>query len=254
MAIVLQNSYIGDRTFYLRAQTDGPIPKPGQFYMIRTWDMQPLLSRPISVFDFDSNGEGIISFMYQVVGNGTDKLSHVAVKSDIDIQGPFGHGFDMLEKLKTDLVLVGGGIGIAPLYYAAKEFKYYHPDKNVTAYLGYPRQTFGTEFFKHVCDKVKVNVGGFVTEDVIVKDTDTVLTCGPLGMIDRVNQIIPAHVPVYESLEARMACGFGACLGCVSDIPIVYKNNGINNHKLMHIANRHEKICTSGPVFMREVI
>lgn len=255
MAIVIANNYVGDGVFHLQAKIDGPAPKPGQFYMIRTWDMQPLLSRPISVFDYDkSSGEGIISFLYQVVGKGTDKLCHVAVRSDIDINGPYGHGFDMLEKLDTDLVLIGGGIGIAPLHYAAQEFRRHHPEKKVTAYLGYPRTAFGIEFFRNVCDEIKINIGGFITDKVQVKDNDTVLTCGPLPMIDRVNQIIPGHIPVYESLESRMACGFGACLGCVSDIPIVYKDMGFNKHQLVHVANRHEKICTAGPVFLREVV
>lgn len=253
MAIVTRNDYIGANVFILKAklaQEDLP-PAPGQFYMIRTWQKEPLLSRPISVFDYDRTNH-CVYFMYQVVGRGTDKLCHVAVGSDIQLDGPYGNGFI---DVKTDLVLIGGGIGIAPLYYEARMFKKMHPDRKLRAYLGFTHTSFGTDFFHNICDEVSVKIGGYITDSIEIHPNETIITCGPQPMLDVLNRIIPKENTVYESLESRMACGLGACLGCVKDAPLIYKEKKSSDlNELIFVANKHVKICTDGPVFKREVI
>ena len=110
---VIENRYIGEDMYLMRVEGkfEG---KMGQFYMLRAWDKFPLLSRPISIHDIDENS---ISFLYKVVGEGTQILSKVKVNETIKLEGPYGNGY---EKVEGKVALVGGGIGVAPLYLDAK--------------------------------------------------------------------------------------------------------------------------------------
>ena len=96
---------------------EGPLPKAGQFYMLRAWaaNESPVLSRPISVHDVDE-AEGSLTFLYQIKGEGTQKLAHLAWGQTLTITGPCGNGFDVEAAAKAGKVaVVGGGIGTAPL-------------------------------------------------------------------------------------------------------------------------------------------
>ena len=124
---VIENRYIGEDMYLMRVEGkfEG---KMGQFYMLRAWDKFPLLSRPISIHDIDENS---ISFLYKVVGEGTQILSKVKVNETIKLEGPYGNGY---EKVKGKVALVGGGIGVAPLYLVAKNIE------NCDAYLGFRKE------------------------------------------------------------------------------------------------------------------
>ena len=91
--------------------------KPGQFFMLKVGDLEPLLPRPISVYDVD---EEKISFLYEIVGKGTKLLSKLKENDEVQIMGPLGNGFDV-EKIKGKIAVVSGGIGIAPLIYLIKK-------------------------------------------------------------------------------------------------------------------------------------
>ena len=113
---VIENRYIGEDMYLMRVEGkfEG---KMGQFYMLRAWDKFPVLSRPISIHDIDENS---ISFLYKVVGEGTQILSKVKVNETIKLEGPYGNGY---EKVEGKVALVGGGIGVAPLYLVAKNIE-----------------------------------------------------------------------------------------------------------------------------------
>ena len=139
---VIENRYIGEDMYLMRVEGkfEG---KMGQFYMLRAWDKFPLLSRPISIHDIDENS---ISFLYKVVGEGTQILSKVKVNETIKLEGPYGNGY---EKVEGKVALVGGGIGVAPLYLVAKNIE------NCDAYLGFRKEAILEEEYKEEHENTK---------------------------------------------------------------------------------------------------
>ncbi len=198
-------------------------PHAGQFYMLRAWaaDATPILSRPISVNDFD-NQTGALTFLYQVKGEGTHKDCRAAEET-LTVTGPCGNGFDtaaLAGKYKA-IAVVGGGIGTAPLLLLCKELcrAGVRPD----VYVGFRDASYGMEKFVPWCHGVHVatdsgNEGhhGLVTDLLDDPENyDIVLTCGPMVMMRGVAKLCAAAgVPCLASLEKKMACGMGACLGC----------------------------------------
>ena len=161
---VIENRYIGEDMYLMRVEGkfEG---KMGQFYMLRAWDKFPLLSRPISIHDIDENS---ISFLYKVVGEGTQILSKVKVNETIKLEGPYGNGY---EKVEGKVALVGGGIGVAPLYLVAKNIE------NCDAYLGFRKEAILEEEYKEVCKEVHIATGDkFVTDILDIEKYDYILT------------------------------------------------------------------------------
>ena len=200
MAKILENHPVADGFHLMRVESDNDA-KMGQFYMLRAWDRYPVLSRPISVFDSDGK---TVSFLYKVVGQGTEIFRGLQPGEEIKLDGPHGNGFPH----QGDPALVGGGVGIAPLYLLAKE---------VDVYLGFSGQPMLVEEYQAAADKVAVNVGGFVTDDIDPVQYDVVMACGPEAMMKVLYQKCVdtgSKAKVYVSMENRMACGIGACLVC----------------------------------------
>ncbi len=201
---------------------------PGQFYMVRAWDRDPLLSRPLSVFDLDGDG---ISFLYAVRGRGTELLSRLSPGDAVGLVGPLGNGWPQLD---GRIALVGGGLGIAPLYYAAKTFG------GTDAYLGFADAPYLMDEFARVAARVAVSsetgtggIRGRVTEIFRPDGYDACYACGPLPMLAALaRDCRRAGVPLYVSLEERMACGVGACLGCA-----------------VRTVHGYARVCRDGPVF-----
>ena len=110
---VVRNEYVGEDMYLMEVEGNFK-GEMGQFYMIRAWDKYPLLSRPISIHDID---EKSISFLYKVVGEGTKILSKLNINDSVKLEGPYGNGYKQVE---GKVALVGGGIGVAPLYLVAK--------------------------------------------------------------------------------------------------------------------------------------
>lgn len=221
---ILENKYIGEDMYFMKVEGEFEA-KMGQFYMLRAWDTYPLLSRPISVHDVN---EDSISFLYKVVGEGTKILSNLRVNDEIKLEGPYGNGY---ENVKGKVALVGGGIGIAPLYLVAKNIE------NCDAYLGFRKEAILEEEYNEVCNEVNIAIGDtFVTDILDVEKYDYILTCGPTPMMKKlVNMTEGTNTKIMVSLENHMACGVGACLVCTCKTKFGNKQT-----------------CKDGPVFWGE--
>lgn len=230
MALILNNSAISRGIFKMTVAFTGGV-KPGQFFMLRAWDKDPLLSRPISVHNYET---GQLSFLYQVVGKGTEILSRLQTDDEVTIQGPYGNGFP---EITGDLCMVGGGIGTAPLYYLARHYREQNPTGKCRIYLGFRDSAYGVDAFEALADEMILDVGGIITNKLVVLASETVVTCGPEIMMETVAKTVPADNTVYVSLEAHMACGIGACLGCSCET-----------------RSGNKKVCKDGPVFVREEV
>ena len=210
MAVILQNRLVADDFWMMQVEAD-TAAAGGQFYMLRAWEQYPVLSRPISVFDTDGK---TVRFLYKVVGQGTEHFTTLKPGDQIKLDGPHGNG---VPDAQGNIALVGGGVGIAPLYLLAKELKKRHPDSTVDIYLGFSGQPMLVEEYEKTADRVTVNVGGFVTDDIDPIQYDVIMTCGPEIMMKVLYKKCVdtgAKAKVYVSMENRMACGIGACLVC----------------------------------------
>ncbi len=233
--IVLENKQISKNAYRLSAEFKSEI-KPGQFFMLKTTDNSFLLPRPISINNVDGN---IVSFLYRIEGQGTKKISSLCKNDEIQLFGPLGNGFD-LEKLKGRVAIVGGGIGVAPLLYLSRIL-----GKNVDVYLGYKdsENAYISDEFKIVSRETIIvtedgSIGekGFVTDYIPYDDYDVVVTCGPEVMMKKLANIcMNKKIKCYVSLERRMACGMGACLGCT-----------------VETRTGNKRVCKEGPVFDSE--
>ena len=231
MGKVTSNRALGEDFYLMRVEEENNA-RMGQFYMLRAWETYPVLSRPISVYDADKES---VSFLYKVVGKGTELLRQLKEGDEITLDGAHGNGFPSLADKKR-IALVGGGVGIAPLYLAAKTYKKENPDCTVDIYLGFSGTPVLTEEFETVCDRLTVNVGGFVTDDIDPNAYEAIVTCGPTIMMKVLYSKCvkcQAAAPLYVSMENRMACGIGACLVCSC-----------------RTANGNRKVCKDGPVFL----
>ncbi len=233
MARVVSNKKLsGD--FYLIKVEESNNAKMGQFYMLRAWDTFPVLSRPISVFDTDGQ---TLSFLYKVIGQGTEIFSTLKTGDEITLQGPLGNTFP---SLKGKIALVGGGVGIAPFYLTAKTLMKDNPENMVDVYLGFSDNVVLIEEFDRVSRELIVDVGGFITDKIIPDNYDYIFTCGPEIMMKVLYdkcKAVQRGKSLYVSLETRMACGIGACLVCTC------KNKSGN-----------KKACLDGPVFPAEEV
>lgn len=220
--------------------------QPGQFLQLRVnANHDPLLRRPISIYDVDQE-RGTISLFYKVVGRGTNLLAAYKAQDYIDIMGPLGTGFS-LPDAAVRAVLVGGGVGIAPLLYLARCLQ--TQECEVTVLYGVGRnqelaaarrfENLGVELLTATMDGSE-GYKGLVTdllfEQIQPHAADRLYTCGPEIMMAAVAKFAGQHNIWGEcSLEEHMACGVGACLGCA--------------RKLKSSDSGYVKVCQDGPVF-----
>ena len=229
---IIENKKISKNLYRLSADFDSEI-KPGQFFMLKTLDSSFLLPRPISVNDVKGTR---LSFLYRLEGQGTRRISSLGANDEIQLFGPLGNGFDT-EKLGGKIALVGGGIGVAPLLYLCKKL-----GERAHVYLGYKdlENMYIWDEFKNLAHETTIvtedgsfGEKGYVTDYVPYDEYDAVVTCGPEIMMNKiVESCREKNLACYVSLERRMACGMGACLGC-----IVETKNG------------NKRACKDGPVF-----
>lgn len=209
--------------------------KPGQFYMIRGWEANdPFLPRPISVADVEGD---ILTFLYELRGRGTHIISKLDKDDKLEILGPLGNGFSLGNYKRT--AIISGGIGIAPMFYLLK-----HLQGRVDFYAGFRNEVYWMEKIEERVDKLYIStedgsVGhrGFCIDNFVPEKYDLVLTCGPLPMMKRVVEMCEGIVPVQLSMDSKMACGIGACLGCTIETPDGMK-----------------RVCKEGPVFKRKEV
>ena len=209
---------------------------PGQFIEITLPGF--FLRRPISVCDYDENS---ITIIYKVVGRGTDAMTKLKAGDELDILTGLGNGFDP-SKAGDAPLLVGGGVGVPPLYHLAK--KLLASGKKVSVILGFNKadEIFYAEEFKALGANVtvttvdgSVGVKGFVT-NALPDSISFVYTCGPMPMLKALYKAT-GEVSGEYSLEERMGCGFGACMGC----SIMTKEGA-------------KRVCKDGPIFQKEVL
>lgn len=209
---------------------------PGQFINLALAGRY--LRRPISVCDRD---DGSVTILYKIAGHGTAQMAGIAAGETLDVLTGLGNGFDV-DAAKEHTLLIGGGIGAAPLYWLAKELR----DRGVrtTAVLGFntAADVYYEREFNAICDGVVIatadgshGIRGFVTDAMKGLDCDYFYACGPEPMLKAVYK--GSQSSGEFSFEERMGCGFGACMGCTCRTVTGWK-----------------RICRDGPVLRKEVI
>ena len=232
--------------FSVKAEEIVKIAKPGQFLNIRVNnEVEPLLRRPISIYNLDKEN-GILEFIFQVKGRGTKILAQRTIGEKIDILGPLGYGSFKFNEYKN-IAIIGGGIGVFPLYELAKQAK--ENGKNVNTYLGFRNKDLVTleDKFEEVSDNLIITTddGSYKEKGFAIdwlkkdKNIDCIFACGPLPMLRAVREYaIENDIPCQISLEERMACGLGVCLGCA-----------VKTAKSPKEAPEYWHVCKAGPVF-----
>ncbi len=236
----------GYHRLVLRAPEAAAAAVPGQFVMLRVSEnMDPLLARPFGISSVPSKSS--IEIVYRVVGRGTALLSRMEAGHTLSMLGPLGKGFLLPDKSKTP-VLVGGGSGFPPLHFLAQR-----AGSRAHLFMGsrdkecLPPAPI-IKSFKDVTYKVHVatedgSAGARgMTTDILnafltkmeQKTHLAIYACGPHAMLAAVSKIAAEHsIPCYVSMEERMACGLGACMGCA--VPMK--------------AGGYKRVCKEGPVF-----
>lgn len=234
MPVVLENKRLAEGAHLLTLSGANP-GRAGQFYMLRTANgYDPFLGRPISLCLADERA-GTVSFFIQTVGRGTEALCALLPGQAVDAQGPYGNGFP-LEPGRA--ALVGGGAGVAPLLQLAKSLRESDANRIIDVFLGFRETPLLTDAFERYTDALIVDVGGFVTDKVDFSLEGTYYACGPAPMLRAAaKRAAEAGANLFVSLEKRMACGAGACLGCTCQT-----------------VSGAKRVCKDGPVFdFREV-
>lgn len=216
------------KSTFLLLQSDEPLEeiKAGQFVQVRVDDAQhTYLRRPISIHDVDYQNR-TITLLVQRVGEGTNKISDIEIGDTLNMIYPLGNGFTIPENNEGNVILVGGGIGIAPLYYLGKMLKEKGIEPQFLLGGRSKSDLIMLEEFESV-GKVYITTNdgslgeaGFVTQHSIWKEKqfDMIYTCGPKPMMMAVTKIARENnIDCEVSLENLMACGLGACLCCVEN-------------------------------------
>lgn len=216
----------------LEGDTSG-ITAPGQFINIRIEGFY--LRRPISICDWD---EKQLTILYKTVGQGTRKMAEMSPGTQLDILCPLGNGYD-LEKIGEEPVVAGGGVGVPPMYGLAKALIKKGIRPKVVLGFNTKEEVFYEEEFRSLGAEVKVTtadgsygIRGFVTDGF--ESADYGCACGPEPMLKAVCDKVKDG---QFSFEARMACGFGGCMGCSCETKYGAK-----------------RICKEGPVLEKEEI
>ncbi len=253
---IAANRAVADGYFVmsLRVAPSFGTPLPGQFIMLKAKAAgAQLLGRPLSVYDFERRDtEAVLHLLYKVVGTGTGLFSGLHTGDDLEILGPLGKHFALPAGMER-LVLVAGGVGIAPLTFLASWCRAQGAKPRITCYVGAANagalagldrmESLGVDL-RISTDDGSRGYHGLVTEllegDVASLDArrSAICACGPSAMLRRMARILEGHpVPCFVSLEERMACGLGACLGCA--VPVKTAGPGC----------RYKRVCKDGPVF-----
>jgi len=237
------------------------LANPGQFVNLYCQGGSKLLPRPISICGVDRDKKEL-RLVYAVSGAGTKEFSMMKANERIDVLGPLGKGFD-LSKPNVHILIAGGGVGTPPLLMLAKELKEkYGANIRITTVLGFRNESYLADEFKAYGDVYittdsgqegfKGNLVEWMESESkgILKTVDYTYACGPRPMLKSLQSYLQEHNMLGEfSLEERMGCGFGGCVGCVVGIRT---SNGDNPSEE---EVEYKKVCKDGPVFdCREVI
>jgi len=245
-AKIIENRYIGDKYYLMKVKAPraASAAKAGQFFMIKCKNDVRVLRRPISLHYADAD-EQTLEFYYETVGKGTTEFSELQAGDEVNIQGPLGTGFDTEVEGKK-VILVGGGMGMAPLKLLAEKLR----GKNDVKFIAGGRDAGAVKIVKNfdideitvATDDGSVGIKGNTVEvlkEMLAADKyDLIYTCGPHGMMLAVADTAHKNgIRCQISLEERMACGVKACVGCSIKTKAGMK-----------------KVCADGPVFDAEEI
>lgn len=223
--------------------------RPGQFIGIYPIDQTKLLPRPISICEISAEKDAM-RLVYRISGKGTAEFALYQQGQHVQIIGILGdNGFPVEEADGKKVLIMGGGIGVPPLLELSKQINSKGNAKSIDIVMGYRNSdTFLGEDFKqygqlHIATEdgsvgTKGNVLDAVREEMI--DADIIYACGPMPMLRAIKAYAAEKdIKAFISLEERMACGVGACLGCVCKTTQKDEHSHVNN----------ARICTDGPVF-----
>ena len=234
---ILSNRQLAKDTWEMVLGGDSSaLTHPGQFINIAIEGLY--LRRPISVCHYE---EGSITIIYKVVGKGTTKMTAMQPGKMLDVLVGLGNGFDVEQARGHKVAVIGGGVGVPPMYDTARRLKRMGAD--VTAILGFATKdvSFYIEKFEALGIPVLVTTDdgtlgrkGFVTDALRESGCDYFLACGPTPMLRALHR---TGIPGQLSFEERMGCGFGACMGCTC-----------------HTLVGTKRVCKDGPVFPTEEV
>ncbi len=231
----MSNEQIAEKVFrmILKGRTEGI--RPGQFVEIAVPGL--FLRRPISVSDVNDDR---LTIIYKVVGQGTDRMTAMQSGEAIDVLAGLGNGYD-LSLCGKEVLLIGGGVGVPPLIYAAKRLR--EMGKHVRVVMGFntKAEVFGEEEFAGMgCEVAVCTMDGSygkkgVVTDLIASPAQYYYACGPLPMLKAILRTIGTNGQI--SMEERMGCGVGICVGCTIETKEGFK-----------------RVCKEGPVFNADKI
>lgn len=247
---VISQKEISPAIFDLWLETDlAAEARAGQFIGVFPKDKSTLLPRPISICKVREDGKAL-RIVYRIAGQGTREFSGLREGDEVQIMGPLGNGFPAEAGLGKKVFLMGGGIGIPPMVELAKELKKQSDENTVIqSIMGYrDADTFlSEELGKYGEVFIATEDGSIGTKGNVMTairekglEAEVIFACGPMPMLRAIKSYAQEKgIPAYISLEEHMACGVGACLGCV------VKTREVDHHS--HVNNA--RICTDGPVF-----
>ena len=236
--LIVKNDKIADGIYEMALETSIKAI-PGQFINIDVNRANLILRRPISISNLDDNR---LTIIYRVVGEGTDSLKEMQIGTEVNILAPLGNGYPIVSEKKV--LIVGCGMGVAPMYYLAKKLS---ANNNLTIILGFSNSKlaylqndfndFGNVIITTDDGSIgfKGNVLQYIKENKL--DFDTIYACGPHVVLKRLDLKYKGKKEGYLSFEERMACGIGACYGCVIKTKEGFK-----------------RVCKEGPIFELGVI
>lgn len=245
-SIVVENCQVAKDIWQMKLRSPGIAAeaRPGQFVNVRlTEKLDPLLRRPISLHKINAH-DGTFSMLYLVIGEGTKMLTSYISGDSLDVLGPLGNGFT-LNFTEKNVVLVGGGIGVAPLFPLAEVL--ISAGKNVTLAVGAKNKEYLTDYTQYEAIGVKIKIStddgsfgfhGFVSQivdqEICAGNCERIIACGPVPMLRSIEKLALDRGIIGEvSTESHMGCGLGVCLLCPSKL----KSGG------------YKRTCTDGPVF-----
>ena len=244
---ILSQECIGKDIYsmWIETKTIAEQAKPGQFVSVYTRDGSKLLPRPISLCEIDKEKKAL-RLVYRVTGKntGTESFSRLHKNVTLEVLGPLGNGFPLDEAKGKKVFLMGGGIGVPPMLETMKQL-----DAEKTAILGYRDELFLNDEFEkngkvHIATEdgsagTKGNVMDAIRENRL--EADVIFACGPKPMLRAIKAYaLEKGIPCWISMEERMACGVGACLGCVC------QSTEVDGHSHVH----NKRVCKDGPVFL----
>lgn len=239
--VILRKKEIADEIFDIWIQTEeiARFSRAGQFVMLYCNDGSRLLPRPISICEINPE-EKSLRLVYRIAGKGTKEFSEMKEGMELTVLGPLGNGFP---KKEASALVIGGGIGIPPMLELSRQL---NCRKQII--LGFRDQLFLEKDFEPYGDVFLATEDGSAGTKGNVLDAisehglkaDIIYACGPLPMLRALKAYAKEHhMECYVSLEERMACGIGACLGCVC------KSKETDSHTNV----KNKRICKEGPVF-----